>query len=117
MILQLRNGYDTEIGVGGAALSGGQRQRIALARALYGQPRLLVLDEPSSNLDQAGERALHQTLEDLKVAGVTVVIVSHKPSTIANVDMVLVLKEGQTAMFGTRAEVLRGLVGSGATQA
>ncbi len=112
MILRLPAGYDTEIGAGGAALSGGQRQRIGLARALYDQPKILVLDEPSSNLDDEGERAILQALEQLKRIGVTTIIVSHKPSTIANVDMVLVLKEGQGVMFGPREAVFRELMGA-----
>lgn len=112
MILQFPRGYDTEIGLGGAILSGGQRQRIGLARALYGQPRLLVLDEPSANLDDEGERALGATLRQMKQNGVTVVIVSHKPSTISNVDMLMVLKGGQVILFGPRETVLRHLVGS-----
>lgn len=112
MILRLPAGYDTEIGAGGAALSGGQRQRIGLARALYGLPKLLVLDEPSSNLDDEGENAILQALEQLKLLGVTAIIVSHKPSTIANVDMVLVLKEGQSVMFGPREAVFRELMGA-----
>lgn len=111
MILQFPNGYDTEIGTGGAILSGGQRQRLGLARALYGQPRLLVLDEPSSNLDDEGERALAATLQQMKKLGTTVIIVSHKPSSIAGADMLLVLKKGQAVMFGTREAVLRSLVG------
>lgn len=111
MILQFPNGYDTEIGTGGAILSGGQRQRIGLARALFGQPRLLVLDEPSSNLDDDGERALAMTLQYLKKLGTTVIIVSHKPATIANVDMLMVLKQGQVVLFGPREIVFRQLVG------
>lgn len=115
MILQFPQGYDTEIGAAGTVLSGGQRQRLGLARALYGDPRLVVLDEPSSNLDDEGERALMNTLRQLKERGVTVVLVSHKPSTIAGVDVLLVLKQGQMALLGPRETVLRHLVGGAAT--
>ncbi|PZV40529.1 type I secretion system permease/ATPase [Mesorhizobium kowhaii] len=106
MILRLPKGYETEIGEQGSALSGGQRQRIGLARALYGRPALVVLDEPNSSLDAAGEERLNQAIVAMKEAGSTVVIVAHRPSLMALVDSVLVLNEGQVQMFGRRDEVL-----------
>lgn len=116
MILQFPGGYDTEIGTSGAVLSGGQRQRIGLARAVYGNPSLLVLDEPSSNLDDDGERALASTISQMKQQGATVIMVSHKPATIAHVDMLLVLKAGQVILFGPRENVLKQLVGGAAAR-
>ncbi len=106
LILRLANGYDTVIGEGGNILSGGQRQRIALARALYGDPAFVVLDEPNSNLDGEGEEALRRAIAALKEAGKTVVIVAHRPSVISIVDKLLVLQNGEVAMFGPPAEVL-----------
>ncbi len=106
MILQLPEGYDTQIGEGGAVLSGGQRQRIALARALFGDPRLVVLDEPNANLDLAGEAALLAALADLKARGVTVVVVSHSPTFMAALDKLALLKNGALEMFGPSAAVL-----------
>ena len=111
LILRLPQGYDTEIGEGGAALSGGQRQRIGLARALYGNPVFVVMDEPNSNLDDAGERALMQSLQALRENQATVVMVTHKPALLSGVDKVLMLKEGQVSMFGPRQEVLQRLTG------
>jgi ATP-binding cassette subfamily C exporter for protease/lipase/ATP-binding cassette subfamily C protein EexD len=107
MILSLAQGYDTQVGEHGAFLSPGQRQRIAFARALYGNPRLVVLDEPNSNLDGAGEIALAQALSGLRSEGVTSVIVTHRPSLIAHVDKTLVLDAGRVKQYGPAAEVMK----------
>ncbi len=106
MILRLAKGYDTDVGDAGNTLSGGQRQRLALARALYGNPRLLVLDEPNANLDGEGEEALMRTIRDIRADGVTVIVITHRPSLLANIDKVLLMREGQVEMFGPRAEVI-----------
>ena len=106
MISHLPDGYNTQIGPSGYALSGGQKQRIALARALYGNPFLIVLDEPNSNLDSSGEASLTQALEAMKEKGSIVVVIAHRPSALAAVDMVLCLKEGKMQAFGPKNEVL-----------
>ena len=106
MILRLPGGYDTEIAEAGQGLSPGQRQRIALARALYGDPHLVVLDEPNANLDHEGDEALVATLDHLKKNQITVLIVAHRPSLLRNVDKLLVLREGAVEMFGPRSAVM-----------
>jgi ATP-binding cassette subfamily C protein/ATP-binding cassette subfamily C protein EexD len=112
MILRLPRGYDTEIGEGGQHLSGGQRQLVGLARAMFRTPRLIVLDEPNSNLDGDSEGVLIQSLQRLKAEGCTVVLVSHRPALVQGVDKVLLLRDGQVEMFGARAEVLKRLMGA-----
>lgn len=106
LILHLPNGYETEIGERGAVLSGGQRQRIGLARALYGGPVLVVLDEPNANLDAEGDSALTKAIESLKSAGCTVVVMAHRPSAIAAVDNLLMLNGGKVQAFGPKNVVL-----------
>ena len=108
-ILRLPKGYDTPLGVGGSALSGGQRQRIGLARALYGDPALLVLDEPNSNLDEQGERALMETIVDLNKRGKTTVLITHRMSALSVASKIMVLNEGVIKAFGPRNEVLAAL--------
>jgi PrtD family type I secretion system ABC transporter len=106
MILRLPEGYETQIGDAGAVLSGGQRQRIALARALYGAPRLVVLDEPNANLDTEGEQALLAALKALKARKVTVVMVGHRPALMSQLDKLAVLRDGVLEDFGASAAVL-----------
>lgn len=106
MILRLAAGYETDIGEAGARLSGGQRQRIGLARALYGSPTLVLLDEPNSNLDADGERALNEAIQELKENGATVVVVGHRPSVMVHMDRLLVMHEGRIQTFGSKQEVL-----------
>lgn len=109
MILQLPKGYDTPIGPGGIALSGGQRQRIGLARALYASPKIIVLDEPNSNLDDVGERALVQAVATMKQRQSTVILITHRPSILGSADKIAFLREGQLQMFGPRDEVIAAL--------
>ena len=109
LVLMLPMGYDTPLGDGGNALSGGQKQRIGLARALYGDPALIVLDEPNSNLDDQGEAALAETLRRLKAARRTVVIITHRMSTLAVADSILVMHEGTVKLHGPRDQVLAAL--------
>ncbi len=106
MILQLQEGYDTVIGTAGVNLSGGQRQRIGLARAIYGNPRLIILDEPNSNLDEVGERALALAIQQLKATGATVFIITHRTSILAQLDRLLVLSNGAIALYGPREKVM-----------
>jgi len=106
MILMLPDGYDTLIGSDGVNLSGGQRQRVGLARALYGTPKLIVLDEPNSNLDEVGERALGVALQKVKENGSTVFIVSHRPNILSRLDHILVMSAGTISMYGPRDKVI-----------
>ncbi|MDG2422306.1 MAG: type I secretion system permease/ATPase [Gammaproteobacteria bacterium] len=109
MILGLPNGYDTVIGPNSGALSAGQRQRLGLARALYGSPKLIVLDEPNSNLDELGERELQTSIKQVKEAGSTVIIVTHRTSVLSLADKILFIKEGIIQRFGERNQVLQAL--------
>jgi PrtD family type I secretion system ABC transporter len=106
MILQLPNGYDTQIGDDGSSLSGGQRQRIALARALYGDVKLLVLDEPNASLDSQGEEALSLAIEVAKEKKITTVLISHRPTILNLADKILVVRDGAVALFGNKQEVM-----------
>jgi ATP-binding cassette, subfamily C, type I secretion system permease/ATPase len=106
LILRLPEGYETQIGEGGQALSAGQRQRIALARALYGEPFLVVLDEPNSNLDAEGEQALTEAVLGIRARGGICIVIAHRPSAVAGVDHVLVMGEGKVQAFGPKDEVL-----------
>jgi ATP-binding cassette subfamily C exporter for protease/lipase len=108
-VLSLPLGYETPVGPDGARLSGGQRQRVALARALYGDPALVVLDEPNSSLDEAGDAALADALRALKTRGATVVVMTHRSSVLALADKVLLLRDGNQQAFGPRDDVLAAL--------
>ncbi|MBN9064620.1 MAG: hypothetical protein BGP06_21600 [Rhizobiales bacterium 65-9] len=107
MILRLPDGYQTRIGESGAALSTGQRQRVALARALYGDPFLVVLDEPNSDLDAEGEAALTAAIKGVRERGGVVLVIAHRPSAIAAVDLLAVMANGTMQAFGPKDEVLR----------
>lgn len=109
MILRLSRGYGTALGPGASALSPGQRQRIALARALYGSPRLVVLDEPNASLDEAGEAALTMALQELKRQGTTVVVITHRRTVLSVVDKLLYLRDGALGAYGPRDAVLQAL--------
>ncbi|WP_202961152.1 type I secretion system permease/ATPase [Candidatus Symbiobacter mobilis] len=109
LILRLPQGYDTPLGLGGCALSGGQKQRIGLARALYGDPSLVVLDEPNSNLDEQGERALTDTIRELHARGKTTVLITHRMSSLSVVQKIMVLSDGTLKAFGLRDDVLAAL--------
>lgn len=112
MILALPNGYETEIGEDGSTLSAGQRQRVALARALFGEPFLVVLDEPNSNLDLEGENALTQALAQVRQRGGIVVVVAHRPSALAAMNLVLLMHEGTVRALGPRDAILNKLAGN-----
>ena len=107
MILELPDGYETMVDEGGSSLSGGQRQRVGLARAMFGSPRLLVLDEPNAHLDAEGEEALAHALATLKAEGCTIVLIAHRLNPIAHVDRVIVLSHGELQLDGPRARVFR----------
>src|SRR5207244_1118432 len=107
LIAHLPQGYETVLEGSGAPLSGGERQRIALARAFFGNPTTIVLDEPNSNLDAAGEQALSDSLRRAKERGVTVVVITQRPALLGSVDKVLVLNSGRAVAFGTPDQVLR----------
>ncbi|WP_455922176.1 type I secretion system permease/ATPase [Pseudomonas putida] len=106
LVLQWPQGYDTRLGEGGAGLSGGQKQRIALARALYGLPALIVLDEPNANLDEAGEHALLAAIDQLKALQRTVILMTHRANVLSRVDHLLILRDGRLHRFGPAASVL-----------
>lgn len=105
MILRFADGYDSDIGAGGSNLSGGQKQRLGLARAFYGNPKLIILDEPNANLDEAGEMALANALKQAKARGIACVVISHRPSVLSVVDKILILQDGVVAVYGNQEEI------------
>jgi ATP-binding cassette subfamily C exporter for protease/lipase len=109
LILHFPQGYDTVLTEGGGGLSGGQKQRIGLARTLYGDPSLIVLDEPNSNLDDVGEAALLAAVQDLRQRGKTVILITHRTSVIGVTTKLLLLRDGSAQMFGPTADVLKAL--------
>ena len=109
MILRLPEGYDTRLGDDGAGLSGGQKQRLGLARAIYDDPSLLVLDEPNSNLDETGEQALINTIKRLQQRGKTIVMITHRSNALAATSKLLLLVEGTAQLFGPTKEVMAAL--------
>lgn len=117
MILGLPEGYESEIGDGGAIFSGGQRQRVGLARAIYGGPALVVLDEPGASLDQVGEQALLNTLMELRKRKSTIIVIAHRPNILQLVDKILIMRDGRVAAFGPRDEILAKVAGPRAPQA
>ncbi|MEX0446855.1 type I secretion system permease/ATPase [Xenorhabdus sp. SGI246] len=116
LVLNLEQGYDTVIGAGGMGLSGGQKQRIGLARALYGNPSLIVLDEPNSNLDDIGEKALSGAIGELREQGKTVVVITHRPALLSQTNKVLLLVQGQMKLFGPSQQVMAALSQSKAAE-
>jgi ATP-binding cassette subfamily C protein EexD len=106
MVLRLEDGYDTKIGAGGASLSGGQRQRIGFARAIYDNPKLVILDEPNSNLDDQGELALIKAINSLKEIDTTVIIITHRPSILQVTNKLAVVKQGMLEAYGNTNEIL-----------
>lgn len=112
LVVHMPNGYDTVLGPGGRNLSAGQRQRIALARALFRNPFLVVLDEPNSNLDANGDQALNQAIAGARARGAIVVMVAHRPSALAEIDKLLWLDNGVVRALGPKAEVLPRLTGA-----
>ncbi len=106
LILRLPSGYETDVGDAGSRLSGGQRQRVALARALYGDPFLVILDEPNSNLDARGEQALTHAIASVRARGGIAIVIAHRPSAVRAVDHVMILNEGRVQAFGARDKIL-----------
>ena len=113
MILRLPQGYETRIGDGGAAISAGQRQRLALARALYRNPFVTVLDEPNSNLDSEGEEALIAAMLSVRRRGGIIVVVTHRPTALAGVDLVAVMIDGRLRAFGPKEDVMQRMTRQG----
>ena len=116
MILRLPQGYETDIGDGGALLSGGQRQRIALARALFRNPQFIVLDEPNSSLDSEGEEALNQAIFKAKQRGATVLLIGHRPSILVHVDTIIIIRDGRVEGTGPKDEILSKIMPKTASQ-